>query len=385
MTLRYAVVLGFVAFVTSFGAHVVAVNLPVYAREVGVGLAMIGILIAAYDFAEVMAKPLFGALADRAGMKKTMLAGIGVFIAASLMYLWIPPKLLLLVRFLQGLGAAGLSAVSLALVGTYYRERRGRAFGIYNAVKGAGYVLSPVVGGLVVLHANFAAIFMACAVVGALALVGALMLPDPGREAHLEDDDDEFSLAALTAVVRQPSLLRWYGIIVLNMFFVGILFGFVPVRVHELRYGTTGTTLLLTLTALSYLAVQPIAGRLADAMDAAKTIRVGLALSGLAIVAVPFATGWVLGAVCTLAGLGVGAVWTNTDALVSALARGGRLGTTMGVAGSFKELGDMLGPALIGALSQALGLTAGFVICGILGVACAAMLQRVPENAAGAS
>ena len=139
MTLRYAVVLGFVAFVTSFGAHVVAVNLPVYAREVGVGLAMIGILIAAYDFAEVMAKPLFGALADRAGMKKTMLAGIGVFIAASLMYLWNPPKLLLLVRFLQGLGAAGLSAVSLALVGTYYRERRGRAFGIYNAVKGAGY------------------------------------------------------------------------------------------------------------------------------------------------------------------------------------------------------------------------------------------------------
>ena len=376
MTLRYAVVLGFVAFVTSFGAHVVTVNLPVYAREMGVGLAMIGILIAAYDFAEVIAKPLFGAVADRAGMKATLLAGIGLFIAASLTYLWIPPKLLLLVRFLQGVGAAALSAVSLALVGTYYRERRGRAFGIYNAVKGAGYVLSPVVGGLVVLHANFAAIFIACAVVGALALICALMLPDPGSEARLDDDDDELSLATLATVARQPSLRRWYGIIVLNMFFVGILFGFVPVRVHELRYGTAGTTLLLTLTALSYLVVQPIAGRLADAMDVAVTIRVGLALSGLAIVAVPFATGWPLGAVCVLAGLGVGTVWTNTDALVSGLARAGRLGTTMGVAGSFKELGDMLGPALIGALSQALGLRAGFVICGVLGVASAAILQR---------
>jgi MFS transporter, ACDE family, multidrug resistance protein len=378
VTLRHAVVLGFVAFVTSFGAHIVAVNLPVYATEVGVGLAMIGILIAAYDFAEVIAKPLFGAVADRAGMKTTMLAGIGLFIAASLMYLWIPPKLLLLVRFLQGVGAAALSAVSLALVGTYYRARRGRAFGIYNAVKGAGYVLSPVVGGLVVLHANFAAIFIACAVVGAIALLCALMLPDPGGEAHIEDDD-ELSLAALTTVVRQPSLLRWYGIIVLNMFFVGILFGFVPVRVHELRYGTAGTTVLLSLTALSYLAVQPIAGRLADAMDAATTIRVGLALSGVAIVAVPFTTGSLLGTVCILAGLGVGTVWTNTDALVSSLARAGRLGTTMGVAGSFKELGDMLGPALIGALSQALGLSAGFVICGILGIASAAVLQNLRE------
>src|SRR5207244_10554292 len=89
------------------------------------------------------------------------------------------------------------------------------------------------------------------------------------------------------------------------------------------------------------------------AMDVAGTIRVALARSGVAIVAVPFTTGWPLGAVCVLAGLGVGTVWTNTDALVSGLARAGRLGTTMGVAGSFKELGDMLGPALIGALSQA--------------------------------
>ena len=61
------VILGFVAFVTSFGAHVVAVNLPTYAEQVGVGVAVIGLLIAAYDAAEVVAKPVFGALADKRG------------------------------------------------------------------------------------------------------------------------------------------------------------------------------------------------------------------------------------------------------------------------------------------------------------------------------
>ncbi len=45
------VVLGIVAFVTSFGAHVVAVNLPAHAATVGAGTAMIGALIAAYDAA----------------------------------------------------------------------------------------------------------------------------------------------------------------------------------------------------------------------------------------------------------------------------------------------------------------------------------------------
>ena len=74
----YALILGFVGFVTSFGAHIVAVNLPFYAETVGVGVAVIGLLIAAYDFAEIIAKPLFGALADRQGMKRTMLAGIVV-------------------------------------------------------------------------------------------------------------------------------------------------------------------------------------------------------------------------------------------------------------------------------------------------------------------
>ena len=49
-----------VGFVTSFGAHVVTVNLPTYAQALGVGLAMIGLLIAVYDFAEIAATPLSG-------------------------------------------------------------------------------------------------------------------------------------------------------------------------------------------------------------------------------------------------------------------------------------------------------------------------------------
>ena len=134
-SLRWAFILGFVGFVTSFGAHIVAVNLPFYAEKVGIGLTMIGVLIAVYDFAEILAKPVFGGLADKKGMKKAMLAGIVLFILASISYPFVSPKLLIVVRFMQGLGAAALSAVSLAMVGTFYKENKGRAFGIYNAIK----------------------------------------------------------------------------------------------------------------------------------------------------------------------------------------------------------------------------------------------------------
>jgi len=46
----------------------------------------------------------------------------------------------------------------------------------------------------------------------------------------------------------------------------------------------------------------------------------------------------------------------------------------MGIAGSFKEFGDMVGPIVIGVLSQAFGLTFGFVACGLLGLLSLALM-----------
>jgi hypothetical protein len=52
-------ILALSGFVTSFGAHIVATNLPSYAEVAGVGALMIGLLIAIYDLAELFAKRVF--------------------------------------------------------------------------------------------------------------------------------------------------------------------------------------------------------------------------------------------------------------------------------------------------------------------------------------
>ena len=90
-------------------------------------------------------------------------------------------------------------------------------------------------------------------------------------------------------------------------------------------------------------------------------------LSCISTALIPFVTGTFLIIVCIIAGIGIGVVWTNSDAMVSNLSDEKQMGATMGVAGSFKELGDMIGPLLMGAISQALGLQWGFVICAALG------------------
>ncbi len=374
MRFVYAAILGFVGFVTTFGAHIVAVNLPVYARQVGVGVGMIGLLIAVYDLAEIVAKPTFGAIADRAGMKKTMLLGILVFIASSLAYLWSRPQLLLLIRFLQGVGAAALSSVSLALVGIYYKHTRGRAYGIYNTIKGAGYVVSPLVGGALVLRKNFGYLFIASAAVGVAAFLASLFLPNVKEKTGPFEEEEELTLKSLLSVLRVPILWRWYLVIVANMFFVSILFGFVPVYLYSLGYKSEIAGVILSVLALSYLLVQPFAGWLADKYEARTTVLWGIAVSALTIVLIPFAKGVPLALISIVAGLGIGTVWTNSDAAVSSLAKEGRLGATMGIAGSFKEFGDMVGPIVIGVLSQAFGLTFGFVACGLLGLLSLALM-----------
>lgn len=367
-SLKWAFVLGFLGFTTSFGAHIVAVNLPFYAEKVGIGLTMIGLLIAIYDFAEIVAKPVFGGLADKKGMKKALYLGIIIFILASLLYPFVPPKFLIVVRFLQGLGGAALSAVSLAMVGTLYKDNKGKAFGIYNAIKGLGYVVSPVIGGAIVMKSDFGSIFYACAGIGIIALLLAFTLPaDKQKIAGAFDDDDDFSLKSLFGVFKNKTLMPWFLIIVINMFFVGILFGFLPVRIHDLGYDAFNTGLLLSVTTISYLVVQPIAGWLADKFNQVLILRIGMLLSILSTAAIPFVTETLLIITCIVAGIGIGVVWTNTDTLVSNLAKENEMGATMGAAGSFKELGDMIGPLLMGAISQALGLKWGFVICSLLG------------------
>jgi len=359
--------------VTSFGAHIVAVNLPVYAKQVGVGVAMIGLLIAVYDLAEIVAKPTFGAIADRAGMKKTMLLGIVVFVASSLAYLWSRPQLLLLIRFLQGVGAAALSSVSLALVGIYYKETRGRAYGIYNTIKGAGYVISPLVGGVLILRKNFGYLFIASAAVGVVAFLASLFLPDV-KDKTRPFEEEELSFKSVLSLLRAPILWRWCLVIVVNMFFVSILFGFVPVYLYSLGYKPEVAGVFLSVLALSYLLVQPLAGWLADKYEARTIVLWGIVMSVLAVLLIPFTKGIPLAVISIVAGLGIGTVWTNSDVAVSSLAKDGRLGATMGIAGSFKEFGDMVGPILIGVLSQAFGLTVAFTACGVLGLLSLALM-----------
>jgi MFS family permease len=389
--LGHLLILALCGFVTSFGAHIVATNLPSYAEKVGAGAFMIGLVIAVYDFAELFAKPAAGFVADRSGMKRTLLVGLAVFIAGSMSFLVLPGSLLLLTRFLQGLGAAALSTVSITLVAKYFAGSRGRSFGIYNALKGAGYVIAPALGGLLVRAGGFRLVFVVSAGVGAVALLASFLLPrdrrnGEARDGELDDDDDDLTFRQFLGVFRDRLLLPVYAVIVVNMFLVGILFGFLPVYLHGVGYTPLQSGAILSATTGSYLLVQPFAGHLGDRGGLCLTIIAGLVLAAVSVTLLTFTTSTpLLVVLAAVAGLGVGAVWTNADVLVSKLAKQRQMGASIGAAQSFKELGDMVGPLSIGALIQLAGVRVGFVSCGLAALVLLAVLARSPALSAVAA
>ncbi|GAA1577784.1 MFS transporter [Actinomadura kijaniata] len=103
-----------------------------------------------------------GALADRLGRRRTYVAGLTVFAAASLACGLAPDATLLVTaRAVQGAGAALMFATTVALVGSAYTGRdRGVAFGVWGAVNGAAAGIGPVLGGLVAQTAGWRWIFL---------------------------------------------------------------------------------------------------------------------------------------------------------------------------------------------------------------------------------
>lgn len=92
-----------------------------------------------------------GAAGDRFGLRRAFVAGIALFIAASLACALAPnPAVLIAFRAIQGIGAAIMVPGSLAIIAKAYpKKERGRAIGIWAAASALTTALGPVLGGFV--------------------------------------------------------------------------------------------------------------------------------------------------------------------------------------------------------------------------------------------
>src|SRR2546430_13412086 len=127
-----------------------------------------------------------GSLGDLLGRKKVFLVAIALFTAAStLCGAARPPLWLILARGAQGIGGAGMFAVSLAIIWQEFHGReRGTAFGIWGATVGMAVAIGPLVGGALTTYVGWRWIFFVNVPIG-IACVAAGV-----RELHESRDEE---------------------------------------------------------------------------------------------------------------------------------------------------------------------------------------------------
>ena len=160
------------AFLVNLDTTLVNVALPDLVRDLHATTTQLQWVVDAYNLVFAALLLTSGSLSDRFGRKGMLLAGLAVVGAASLAGgLTASAGQLIAARAVMGLGAAMSFPATLSLISNVFTERRerARAIGLWGAIAGVAIAMGPIVGGWLLAHFSWGAVFIAMTPVAALA------------------------------------------------------------------------------------------------------------------------------------------------------------------------------------------------------------------------
>jgi len=154
-----------------------------------------------------------GSMGDQFGRKRVFLFGVVAFTAASILCGFATsPRMLIIARALQGIGAAFLVPGSLAIISATFNDaERGRAIGTWSGFTSITTALGPVIGGWLIQHVSWRAAFFINAPLAVLVVLLSLRFMDesrdPSRSARIDWLGATLGVLGLGGVVF--GLLEW--------------------------------------------------------------------------------------------------------------------------------------------------------------------------------
>lgn len=167
------------------GFGIVLPLLPTYARQLGATPVMIGLIAAIYSSMQFIFSPIWGKLSDKIGRRPVMLSSI--FIAA-LSYAFfskaVSIPLLILARALSGIGSANIAAAQAAITDLTDSKNRSGAMAMLGAAFGIGFIVGPLVGGMLMTNYGISMVGLFAACLNGLNFILALfLLPESNTHA----------------------------------------------------------------------------------------------------------------------------------------------------------------------------------------------------------
>ncbi|MBO2451347.1 DHA2 family efflux MFS transporter permease subunit [Actinomadura barringtoniae] len=410
--LKTFIVTGIALFMVSLDNLIVTNALPSIRKDLGTGLEALEWTVNAYTLTFAVLLLTGAAVADRFGRRRLFLIGLTLFTASSAAAALAPGiGALIAARAVQGAGAAIVTPLTLTMLAAATpANRRGQALAAWGAMSGLGVALGPVVGGALTEYATWQWIFWINVPIGIvlLGLARAFLTESHGPRKPLDLVGTFLVSAGLLGIVLglvEGNGRGWTSPLVLTALIAGaaVLTGFLayelravnpmlPMAIFKSRgfsavnavalvmsFGMFGAVFLLAqflqgvqgmspleagVRTLPWTAMPVVVAPLTAPLMARVGPRNVLALAlvfqtaGIAwlgaVTAADVSYGTLLPAF-VLAGIGMGLFFSPQARLVLAFAPHEFTGLASGVSNALRQLGTVLGIAVLGAVFSANG------------------------------
>src|SRR5215471_14276826 len=327
-----------------------------------------------------------GRLGDRFGQRNVFAAGLIVFtLASAACGLAQDSRQLIGARVLQGVGGGLLAPQGLALITSLFPEnRRGAALGMFGGLNALAAIGAPILGGWILVNWGWRWIFELNLPVGLVAVTGlALFVPNlrSDRSQGLDPvgvllvaaglfalcfgllEGERYDWSTISGPVTVP-LVIGAGLGLLVIFAVCVAFAMLGMLLPLVLFfqavlglDPLGTGIALIPTFAGMLVAAPLAGRLADRIGGRSVLLAGTVVSAgglgwVLLMASTTATSHTFIAPLVLTGIGIGI--TAAPLFTVTMAGIGRdiTGAASGFVTANRQLGAVLGTALVGGVLQ---------------------------------
>ena len=355
-------ILFLIVFIDLVGFGLVIPLLPFYAERFGASPVQMTLLFAVYSLMSMLAAPLWGRLSDRVGRRPVLMASMA---AAALAYLWLGFAtqlwMVFAARAFAGACAGNIAAAQAYIADVTPPEKRARGMGMIGAAFGLGFIVGPVIGGIVagsdLKTADLQTPGLIAAALSGTALLGIVLLlreslsPTSRREPRGR-------VAALRDAIGQATLGRLLAVFFLVILaFSGMETTFAWWAIDQFGWGPRPIGFVFFYVGLLSAAMQGgLIGPLTRRFGEERLMLGGLVLIALGLLVLAFVRAVPLLVVAlTLLALGMGAMQPTLNSLISRRAAPEQQGEVLGVAQSVGALARVMGPIVAGSLFSSLG------------------------------
>jgi len=357
-----------VAFFSMAGGALLSPALPAMMKPLHATSQDVGLLISAYTISTAIFALVIGHFIDRVNRKNLLVPCLVIYGLTGLVSYFISDlQSLFLLRFIQGIGVAGMTSLPMMIIADVYKGHRSLyAMNKVSMALAIGSVSAPLIGGgLASLRWNYPFLFYVLSL--PLAFVAMAFLP----ETRVQRDNEAHKgiLNGFTALKE----LRILYTVFLSFAVFFILFSvliYVPFMLQNvLGYTAKGAGIVLAFQGIAVILIIPRVKILASKHSTMLIIATGFTLTGLAIFSVSFAYSiFTVLLLMLLFGAGFGLAQTAIDAQIVQIAPSESKGSVLSIHNTMKYIGQSLSPIVLGIVLSHFDLDTVFRIAGSFGL-----------------